>query len=104
MQSVKRYRDNEQIKRQVDQLQLTMQCCGDHRYTDWFQISWISDEFVDTSDPDIRDRIDPGAGYRSDDVPFSCCNPSSRRPCIAGSVHENSRHFNYDFRVRPSLL
>lgn len=32
-----------------------------------------------------------------DGVPFSCCNPSSPRPCIQYQLTNNSAHYNYDF-------
>lgn len=96
---MKRYRDNEVVKRQLDYLQYTFECCGNTQYTDWFQIAWIADEFVDTSDPDVRDQIHTGSGYQTDEVPFSCCSRYARRPCISHSVHDNSRHFNYDYQV-----
>lgn len=36
--------------------------------------------------------------YLNDDVPFSCCNPESPRPCIHHHVMDNDMHYNYDFR------
>ena len=59
----------------------------------------VADEFVDTSDPDIRDRVRSGSGYQSDDVPFSCCDRAARRPCITQFIHDNKKHFNYDYQV-----
>lgn len=34
--------------------------------------------------------------YLVDGVPFSCCNPSSPRPCIHYQVTNNSAHYSYD--------
>ena len=34
--------------------------------------------------------------YLMDGVPFSCCNPSSPRPCIQGQMTNNSAHYSYD--------
>lgn len=31
-----------------------------------------------------------------DGVPFSCCNPSSPRPCIQSQMTNNSAHYSYD--------
>jgi len=62
----------------------------------------VADEFVDTSDPDIRDRVRSGSGYQSDDVPFSCCDRAARRPCITQFIHDNKKHFNYDYQVRAA--
>lgn len=97
--SMRRYRDNIEVKQNVDLLQSGYECCGDNKYTDWFRVSWVADEFVDTSDPDIRDRVRSGAGYQSDDVPFSCCDRAARRPCITQFIHDNKKHFNYDYQV-----
>jgi len=63
-------------------------------------VSWVADEFVDTSDPDIRDRVRSGSGYQSDNVLFSCCDRAARRPCITQFIHDNKKHFNHDYQVR----
>jgi len=97
--SMKRYRDNIEVKQNFDKLQSGFECCGDNKYTDWFRVSWVADEFVDITDPDIRDRVRSGSGYQSDDVPFSCCDRAARRPCITQFIHDNKKHFNYDYRV-----
>ena len=34
--------------------------------------------------------------YLMDGVPFSCCNPSSPRPCIQIQMTNNSAHYSYD--------
>lgn len=34
--------------------------------------------------------------YLMDGVPFSCCNPSSPRPCIQLQMTNNSAHYSYD--------
>lgn len=34
--------------------------------------------------------------YLMDAVPFSCCNPSSPRPCIQYQVTNNTAHYSYD--------
>ena len=34
--------------------------------------------------------------YLMDGVPFSCCNPSSPRPCIQYQVTNNTAHYSYD--------
>lgn len=31
-----------------------------------------------------------------DGVPFSCCNPSSPRPCIQAQMTNNTAHYSYD--------
>jgi len=102
--SMRRYRDNIEVKQNLDKLQSDYECCGDSKYTDWFRVSWVGDEFVDTSDPDIRDRVRSGSGYQSDDVPFSCCDRAAKRPCITQFIHDNKKHFNYDYRVSNNSM
>ena len=43
----------------------------------------------------------PGSsgGYKSDDVPFSCCRLDVRRPCVRQFIHDNSKHYNYDYQA-----
>jgi len=96
---MRRYRWNIEVKQNFDKLQSLHECCGDNKYTDWFRVSWVSNEFVDTSDPEIRNRVRSGSDYKSDDVPFSCCDRAARRPCITKFIHENDKHFNYDYQV-----
>lgn len=99
MLSMRRYRDNITMKQTIDKLQSHYECCGDTSYTDWFRLSWVPLEFVDTSDPYVRAYVHSRSGYKSDDVPFSCCDSASRRPCIRQFIHDNKRHFNYDYQV-----
>jgi len=37
--------------------------------------------------------------YLVDGVPFSCCNPSSPRPCIQYQLTNNSAHYNYEYET-----
>lgn len=39
-----------------------------------------------------------------DGVPFSCCNPSSPRPCIQYQVTNNSAHYSYDYQTEELNL
>lgn len=41
--------------------------------------------------------------YLTDDVPFSCCRPTSPRPCIHHQVQDNDIHYNYDYRTGLTL-
>lgn len=41
--------------------------------------------------------------YVSDDVPFSCCDPFSHRPCLHHHVHQNDKHFNYDWKGKVTV-
>jgi len=39
--SMRRYRDNIEVKQNFDHLQSNYECCGDNKYTDWFRVSWV---------------------------------------------------------------
>ena len=95
--SMKRYRTDLKTKAAVDELQMKYSCCGNELYTDWFQIAWSSEEFIDVNLPEYRDRMRNGF-YISDDVPFSCCDSKSMRPCINQRVHDNVNNFNYIYQ------
>lgn len=45
----------------------------------------------------IKSNVD--GRYLVDGVPFSCCNPSSPRPCIQYQLTNNSAHYNYDYQT-----
>jgi len=42
----------------------------------------------------IRSNVD--GRYLVDGVPFSCCNPSSPRPCLQYHLLDNNAHYNYE--------
>uniref|UniRef100_A0A3B3RQK3 Photoreceptor outer segment membrane glycoprotein 2-like n=1 Tax=Paramormyrops kingsleyae TaxID=1676925 RepID=A0A3B3RQK3_9TELE len=87
------------LKRTVDVLQMQFQCCGSVDFRDWFQIQWISNRYLDMSHKEVvRLRSNVEGKYLVDAVPFSCCNPSSPRPCIQQQVTNSSAHFNYDYQ------
>ena len=50
----------------------------------------------------VRDQIRNGQ-YETDSVPYSCCNPRVTRPCVDNQVHDNARHFNYDYQKSLTL-
>lgn len=45
----------------------------------------------------IKSNVD--GRYLVHGVPFSCCNPSSPRPCIQHQITNNSAHYNYDHQT-----
>ncbi|KAK1787836.1 hypothetical protein P4O66_016323, partial [Electrophorus voltai] len=45
----------------------------------------------------IKSNVD--GRYLLDGVPFSCCNPSSARPCIQYKLTNNSAHYNYEHQT-----
>lgn len=45
----------------------------------------------------VKSNVD--GRYLVDGVPFSCCNPSSPRPCIQYHLTNNSAHYNYEYET-----
>ncbi|MBN3320201.1 PRPH2 protein, partial [Atractosteus spatula] len=86
------------MKKSLDMLQIEFRCCGNNNYKDWFEIQWISNRYLDFSSKEVKDRIQSNVDgkYLMDGVPFSCCNPSSPRPCIQQQLTNNSAHYSYD--------
>ncbi|XP_064647010.1 photoreceptor outer segment membrane glycoprotein 2-like [Lineus longissimus] len=101
-EAMRKYKYEDELKQQVDGLQMGYSCCGMKSYDDWFKVSWIHDKYLSNSSEIIRSKMVQGE-YYNDDAPFSCCNPSSDRPCIHHHVHHNDAHYNYDFKVKGSL-
>ncbi|XP_077311979.1 rod outer segment membrane protein 1 [Lithobates pipiens] len=88
-------------KRTMDKLQMDFQCCGNNHYKDWFEVQWISNRYLDFSSKEVKDRIKSNVDgkYLMDSVPFSCCNPSSPRPCIQNQITNNSAHYSYSYQT-----
>ncbi|KAL3971297.1 leucine-rich repeat and fibronectin type-III domain-containing protein 5 [Sarotherodon galilaeus] len=88
-------------KQNIDRLQMEFQCCGNNDFRDWFEVQWISNRYLDFSSKEVKDRIKSNVDgrYLVDGVPFSCCNPSSPRPCIQYQLTNNSAHYNYDYQT-----
>ncbi|CAI9594695.1 unnamed protein product [Staurois parvus] len=88
-------------KRTMDKLQMDFQCCGNNHYKDWFEVQWISNRYLDFSSKEVKDRIKSNVDgrYLMDSVPFSCCNPSSPRPCIQNQITNNSAHYSYNYQT-----
>ncbi|MBN3298463.1 peripherin-2-like [Amia ocellicauda] len=86
------------MKKTLDMMQIEFRCCGNNNYKDWFEIQWISNRYLDFSSKEVKDRVQSNVDgkYLMDGVPFSCCNPSSPRPCIQFQVTNNSAHYSYD--------
>ncbi|XP_028839281.1 rod outer segment membrane protein 1a [Denticeps clupeoides] len=85
-------------KQTIDRLQMEFKCCGNTNYRDWFEVQWISNRYLDFSSKEVKNRIRSNVDgrYLVDSVPFSCCNPSSPRPCIQHRLTNNSAHYNYE--------
>uniref|UniRef100_A0AAQ4PGM7 Peripherin-2 n=1 Tax=Gasterosteus aculeatus aculeatus TaxID=481459 RepID=A0AAQ4PGM7_GASAC len=86
------------MKRTLDLMQIEFRCCGNENYRDWFEIQWVSNRYLDFSSKEVKDRIGSNVDgqYLMDGVPFSCCNPSSPRPCIQHQMTNNSAYYSYD--------
>lgn len=41
------YALNSLVKAQLDAMQITFQCCGSKKYTEWYEIKWFDGNFVD---------------------------------------------------------
>lgn len=52
--------------------------------------------FLSISYSRIRSNVD--GRYLLDGVPFSCCNPSSPRPCIQNHLTDSRAHYNYEYQ------
>ncbi|KAJ7996618.1 hypothetical protein DPEC_G00238920 [Dallia pectoralis] len=88
-------------KQIIDRLQMEFKCCGNTDYKDWFQVQWVSNHYLDFSSKEVKDRVRSNVDGRFlfDGVPFSCCNPSSPRPCIQDRLNNNSAHYNYEHQT-----
>ncbi|XP_055469037.1 peripherin-2 [Psammomys obesus] len=108
---MKFYRDTDTpgrcfMKKTIDMLQIEFNCCGNNGFRDWFEIQWISNRYLDFSSKEVKDRIKSNVDgrYLVDGVPFSCCNPSSPRPCIQYQLTNNSAHYSYDHQTEELNL
>ncbi|KFV46233.1 Photoreceptor outer segment membrane glycoprotein 2, partial [Tyto alba] len=87
------------LKKTVDMLQIGFKCCGNNGFRDWFEIQWVSARYLNMASKEVLDRLKSNVDgkFLVDGVPFSCCNPSSPRPCIQYQLTNNSAHYHYDF-------
>ncbi|XP_072252517.1 rod outer segment membrane protein 1b [Leuresthes tenuis] len=87
-------------KETIDRLQMEFRCCGNNNFKDWFEVQWVSNRYLDFTSQEVKDRIRSNVDrrYLLDGVPFSCCNPSSPRPCLRYHLTDNHAHFNYDYQ------
>ncbi|KAE8600570.1 hypothetical protein XENTR_v10013315 [Xenopus tropicalis] len=94
------------MKKTIDLLQIEFKCCGNKGFRDWFELQWVSNRYLDFSSKEVKDRIKSNVDgkYLIDGVPFSCCNPSSPRPCIQLQVTNNSAHYSYDHQTEELNL
>ncbi|XP_045513104.1 peripherin-2-like [Pieris brassicae] len=81
--SMKKYRSHPKYKRFIDFLQVYLQCCGLHSYTDWFKHDWhdkVRDYDLELSQDNMSLKKET-----SDSVPLSCCKSGS---CVSNFLEE----------------
>ncbi|XP_069116530.1 uncharacterized protein [Argopecten irradians] len=91
---MKRYKTDMPSKVTLDKLQQEYYCCGSNGYSDWFDINWVNEESLNMKHPDIIRKLKGGLFY-TDDVPYSCCDVGSIRPCVHHAVKDKSKHVHY---------
>ncbi|XP_034453090.1 rod outer segment membrane protein 1b [Hippoglossus hippoglossus] len=93
-------------KETIDRLQMEFRCCGNNNFKDWFEVQWVSNRYLDFTSKDVKDRIRSNVDgrYLLDGVPFSCCNPSSPRPCMRYHLTDNSAHYRYEYQAEELNL
>lgn len=100
MKAMKDYRLGQKTKWLIDQFQSKYECCGDKDYSNWFSISWINQKFLDPASDNVKKHMVGGA-YIDKNVPWSCCDKSSVRPCVSENVATNQIPLAY---VYPKSL
>ncbi|XP_030621337.1 rod outer segment membrane protein 1b [Chanos chanos] len=93
-------------KETIDRLQIEFKCCGNTNFKDWFEVQWINNRYLDFTSQEVKDRVRSNVDgrYLVDGVPFSCCNPSSPRPCIQYHLLDNAAHHNYEYQTEELNL
>lgn len=49
-----KYKSEAALKTELDMLQMEFRCCGADSYVDWFHVSWIHRNYINTSDSRIK--------------------------------------------------
>ncbi|KAK7103632.1 peripherin-2-like [Littorina saxatilis] len=101
--AMQQYSKDPSVKSRLDVLHMEYECCGDEGFKDWFIVPWISEDFVVANPQEVQKKVKDGLQYTNDDVPFSCCNPVSPRPCIHHHVTTNYLHYEYDHHQNITL-
>lgn len=45
---MKKYKNDPDVKPEIDDLQMTYECCGSKNYKDWYNVSWVASKYLDT--------------------------------------------------------
>ncbi|XP_067133015.1 peripherin-2-like [Centruroides vittatus] len=99
--SLQQYRLRPRVKIVVDNTQIHYSCCGVKDYEDWFRVPWIDKAFVDPKEPNV---VEKDGQYYTENVPFSCCDPSYLGECHNNLVRSNKAHYRYDYRINLTLF
>ncbi|XP_065322685.1 peripherin-2-like isoform X2 [Gordionus sp. m RMFG-2023] len=105
-----KYRYDIERKIEIDRIHISFRCCGRYSYADWFNVTWLEHKedvfkivFVEAVESNPERDLLAKTHKMIDNVPWSCCDPKSPRPCIHFGVHHNNLHYNYDYRVKTTL-
>ncbi|KAL8612880.1 hypothetical protein ACOMHN_038135 [Nucella lapillus] len=102
-QAMREYSRDPHVKVRVDLLQMEYACCGDSGYRDWFLVPWVPKDILMVDPKELQIHLGKDSEYVNDDVPFSCCDPASPRPCIHHHVATDHLHYMYDHRLNTTL-
>ncbi|XP_074662353.1 photoreceptor outer segment membrane glycoprotein 2-like [Tubulanus polymorphus] len=85
------YKKDMDIKTTIDDMQMKYKCCGSNGHSDWYAISWINGVDINIENAIVKSKMKHDEVFL-DHVPFSCCDPSSMRPCVDRFVRNKSLH------------
>lgn len=54
LSAMRKYKDNQKMKIHIDLLQMQYACCGSNKYTDWFQIPWIHENYLNVESAEVK--------------------------------------------------
>ncbi|KAG8190029.1 hypothetical protein JTE90_000124 [Oedothorax gibbosus] len=100
--SMERYSRDKNVKEKIDLLQINYSCCGVEGYKDWYHVSWVDVKYLDKYDSVISSSL-KGNKYYGKDVPFSCCNRDTNRPCVDTRIEDITYHSMYNYPIDLTL-
>ncbi|KAL1500745.1 hypothetical protein ABEB36_006190 [Hypothenemus hampei] len=90
--AMEQYSFNTHFKRQIDRMQIELQCCGSHGYYDWFNVTWL-DQAISTNH-----SVTPNGK-----TPFSCCTIKTHFPCIHFDIESLGLNYYYTPEFNMSI-
>ena len=93
------YKDKPSTKTKVDLMQIQFGCCGNEGYNDWFNFQWYSDDYINKR----ALKTNKDGLVLVQDVPFSCCNPDVKIPCVHHAVDTDTEHVSYDHKKELTI-